>query len=469
VQATDTSGKVLVAVTSTARPGLYYFRGYDASGATELIPFIVDQCGDLLEVEPNDHHAKAQLVESLPVSIHGCLEKSAEVDTYQVRLQQGQTLIASVDGQRFLNSPMDADLQVLTSTGVVLAQQLDHHGLDPEIIFVAPRNDLYLIRILAFPETPNSTIAYAGEDRFVYRLMMTSGPFLEITRPAVLSSTQPSELQLLGVNLQNQAPISLPAVNVENVKRLWFSQPGVQGLIELPISPAPAVIEAEPNELASPQIIAAPCVVTGTISTNKERDHFQFISQKDQRWKISVEAQSFGSPLDAVLTLSSTDGKQLATHDDAGEVRDPALSFVAPGEGPYLLTVHDMFQQGSSRHWYRLFVQPEAADFSLTTTTANFSGKVGQPLEITIEVQRQLEFAEDITVTLEQALPNGSRPEVISKKADESGKSVKLVLQSDQPIAAPIRIVGRVSSRPQVSLAKPSKANSDWLWLTIAP
>lgn len=466
IQPLEASGKLSIAVAADAKPGVRHFRVYDANGASGLLPFIVDQCEDALEAEPNDHYNKAQPVEKLPISVHGCLEKNGDVDTYQVTLAKGRTLVASLDGQRYLNSPMDADLQVLTARGVVLAQQMDHHGLDPELHFIAPSDGVYLIRVLAFPDTPNSTIAYAGGEKFVYRLMLTHSAYLERTVPACLSNQRENTLQLFGVNLGSEGrSVTLPAITTA-VEHTNLSLPGMQGFLDLPVTSGGIFVEAEPNSSQQPQTIDVPSITTGMIDAAKDQDAFVFSSPASKRWRLAVDAKSIGSTLDAVLTVSNSEGKQLATNDDVGEDRDPSLSFVAPAEGKFIVAVHDMYREGGPKHWYRLSIEPEAADYSISVASDLFVGKVNQPIEITVTVARTLDYAGEITIGLENELMPGVRPQLLSKKGDDSAKSVKLTIQSSAAYSGPIRIVG-TSDLPKKHFAKPAKAASDWLWLTI--
>lgn len=481
IRASETSGKLTVTVAENASPGLHFYRVFDANGASPQLPLIVDNCADTLEVEPNDHHRKAQLIDSLPMAVHGCLEKSGDVDTFQVSLKQGQTLVAVLDGQK-IGSPMDADLQVLNSNGIILAQQLDHRGLDPELEFTAPADGNYQIRVVAFPDTPNSTIAYAGGEKFVYRLLLTVGPYVEFAVPAGLSTQRENTLELLGINLAPGTKVTLPPAS-PSTRELSFSS--ILGMVSLPATSGDLFVDTEPNNGpateakasksgdkqpdGSPanQSITLPCIVTGKIDYAGDKDSFSFRSSKDSRWKIKVEAQALGSQLDAVLTLKNNDGKQLATNDDVGENRDPSLSWVTPADGDYLIAVHDMYRQGSKNHWYRIVIEPEQPDFSLTTTTDMFVGKLNQPIEIPVTIQRTLDLPGEIAIGLDTDL-SGSRFEVISKKGDDSAKSVKLIIKSAEPFSGPIRIIGR-SDNLTSQYARPAKHPNDWLWLTITP
>ncbi len=467
IEAAEKSGNLRISVLPDATPGVRYYRLFNDKGATGLIPFIVDRCPDQLETEPNDHHNRAQRVEGLPVAVHGHLAKSGDVDTFSVELQSGQTLVASIDAQRFLRSPMDVDLQLLTPQGIVLTQQFDHHGLDPELVFTAREDGTYLVRVLAFPETPDSSIAYAGGENFSYRLMMTTGAYLQHAVPSALSSKGENRLTLAGINFDRQECV-LPAARGElHRQSFWLEPAGMQGFVELPITSDEIIVESGSSDDTKPMPIAVPSITTGAINHAREHDRYTFSSGANQRWKVTVDARSIGSQLDCVLEISGAEGKQLASNDDTPTSRDSELSFVAPADGQYTITVRDMHQGGGPTYWYRLRVQPELPSYRLTTPTDQITGKINTPIEIVVDIQRALEFSHDIAVDLEAASAQSIHAQAVSKIGDETGKSVKLTLQTERAFSGPIRIVGRSQGSEHPEFAKPDKAPMEWLWLTI--
>jgi hypothetical protein len=66
----------------------------------------------------------------------------------------------------------------------VAAQNHDAVGLDPQLVFAAPKDGRYLVRLFAFPSEPNSTIGFAGTDNYAYRLTLTTGADVEPDLPA---------------------------------------------------------------------------------------------------------------------------------------------------------------------------------------------------------------------------------------------------------------------------------------------
>lgn len=473
VKCLEEKGKVQIDV-GNVDPSVRYFRFYDALGASAVVPFIVDRLPDTFESEPNDHHQQAQRIESTPRVVHGLLEKSGDVDTYQVDLVEGSVFVASMDGQRYLRSPMDASIQILNPKGIVLAQNLDHHGLDPELQYNVPKSGSYLVRVFAFPESPDSTIGYAGGEKFVYRLTLTQGPFLRVAYPSVIGISSPESpkrsIHFEGANLATQQiaiePKELPrdAVNRDLV---WLSHPLLSGMINIPINNSEPYIEVEPNERANPMPLTLPCSVTGCLREKKDHDAFRFAAKGGERWRFRVDARSMASSLDGVLVILDATGKELARTDDQGEDRDPKLSWVAPNDGDFVLVIEDLHRQGGEDYFYRIFFERELPDATATVASDLISGKVGQPIEIPITINRQLDFAEEISFSF-QELPEGiTCVPVVSQGGKDSVKEVKLIITGAMAFTGPIKIQMLAPSFSAARTVQATSTQFDALWLTI--
>jgi len=113
------------------------------------------------------------------------------------------------------------------------------------------------------------------------------------------------------------------------------------------------VAEKEPNdEPATAQVIAVNSVVNGTSDQGRD-DVFRFPAKKGQRIVAECFAQRLDSQLDGTMTLTDKSGRQLASNRGyAG--RDPLVEFVAPADGDYFVTLHDLAYVGG--HPYRLVI-----------------------------------------------------------------------------------------------------------------
>jgi hypothetical protein len=144
-----------------------------------------------------------------------------------VTLKQGETLVASLAANSLLGSPVDAVLQVCELVerkpladakpqreAFALEQNHDAVGLDPRVAFKAPSDGAYLVRVFGFPSQPDSNIAFAGGDNFVYRLTLTTGPYIAAALPLAVEAGQQREVQLIGWNLPESLQRATPASSV---------------------------------------------------------------------------------------------------------------------------------------------------------------------------------------------------------------------------------------------------------------
>src|SRR5262245_9894561 len=113
------------------------------------------------------------------------------------------------------------------------------------------------------------------------------------------------------------------------------------------------VAEKEPNdEPETAQKITVNSAVNGTSDGNRD-DVFHFTAKKGQRLVIECQAGKLDSMMDATLAVTDAAGKPIVSNGDYFG-RDPLVDFVAPAEGDYLVTVHDLSYRGG--HPYRLLV-----------------------------------------------------------------------------------------------------------------
>ena len=121
----------------------------------------------------------------------------------------------------------------------------------------------------------------------------------------------------------------------------------------------PVIADKEPNDgFKQSQAITLPVVIEGMIDRPKDVDVFRFAGKKGQKFSAEVLAHRYGSPLDAMLTLYSADGNQVAFNDDLGpDTRDARLEVVLPVDGEYYLVLVDALDTGGPAHAYRLVVK----------------------------------------------------------------------------------------------------------------
>ncbi len=469
VKAAKDKGKLSVTVAADAAPGVYWVRLYDEQGASALRPFVVGTLPEVQEQEPNDDPAKPQVLEAASVTVNGRLEKAGDVDGYAVKLRKGQTLVASMDANRVLGSPMDGVLQVVSAAGFVLAQNNDDHGLDPQIVFTAPADGTFVVRAFAFPAEPDSTIRFAGGDNYVYRLTLTTGGFADHAFPLAVPHDNPSEVQLVGWNIPDAAK-RVPVPRRDGPGTVTVAHAQVANTAAVRLEPHATIAEVEPNDRQHPQEIELPATVSGRIEPRGDVDVFRFLAKKGQKLLFQAEAQALGSPLDAVLRLTNAAGKTLAEVDDPGSrrssERDPELAFTVPQDGAFLVELRDLHGSGSFRHVYRIRATVAEPDFALTLAADQFVLTPGKLLEVPVTLTLRNGFVGTVEVTAE-GLPAGVT--ATSVKAT-SGGAVKLQLDAGSgPAAGAFRVVGKADSLARtatVPVAGPNAVTAP-PWLTV--
>jgi hypothetical protein len=468
-------GKLAIDVATDARPGVCWIRVDDEEGATSLRPFIIGTLPELTETEPNDDPDHPRLLKTTCATINGRLSRSGDVDGFAVRLKRGQQLAADLEANRNLGSPMDAVLQVVSARGFVLAQNNDTVGLDPRIIFEAPADGTYTVRLFAFPSNPNSSIRFSGGSSYIYRLTVTTGGFIEHAFPLAVSRAGPTTVNAVGANLTDLAPV-LSAPADDRHDRLTLTDPSIPGSAEVRRVEGKAIVEAEPNEPNSAQAISDRSAVSGRIDPPGDRDVYRVALKKGEKRLLRLESRSFGLPLDAVLQVLDVAGKVLAEVDDVGKAIDPEFSFTPPADGEFRIVVRSLNRRGGPHHAYLLSVVDPEPDFTMTLPADTFGVTPGKETKIVVAIARENGYNDTLDVTAE-GLPAGfTATTARSRHSDASAKSVTIEVRADgsPPRAGPFRIVARSADgkgRARTASAKISgfEVETDHPWLTILP
>ena len=449
IKAGGEKGKLEIRVAADARPGVRWVRVHDQEGATNLRPFFVGTLPEVGEVEPNDDPQHPQAIGQTAATVNGRLSRRGDVDGFAVSLDQGQKLVADLEANRHLGSPMDAVLQVVSPAGFVLAQNDDTVGRDPRIIFEAPARATYIVRLFAFPSQPDSSIRFAGGEAFIYRLTLTTGGFLEHVFPLAVSKECPSKVTVIGPNLgecDRSLAITIPPDDKRDVFTLFH--PRLPGNTVVRSVSGKSVVEVEPNDLAHPQKLWINSAISGRIDPPGERDTFEIDLRKGEKSIFSLESRSFGLPLDAVLQVLDSSGKTLAEADDVSESRDPELTFVVPADGKYRVVVRDLNDRGGPRHAYLLRALAPKPDFTLTLAADKFDVTSGQAAKVVVNIIRNHGFADTIDVMAEDLPDCVVATTARSKASDGSAKSVTLVIRADGCThSGPFRVIGRSVER----------------------
>lgn len=460
-------GKLTVTVAADAVPGPYWLRLYDEEGATALRTFLVGTLPEVMEQEPNDDAKKPQMIDG-NVIVNGRLAKAGDVDCYGLKLKKGQTLVASLEANRTLGSPMDGLLQILSADGFVLEQNNDYHGLDPQIVFPVPKDGTYVVRTFAFPSMPDASIHFAGGENYVYRLTLTTAGFADHPWPLAVPRADPGTVELVGWNIPEDARKVAVAKSEEAITSVFHSQ--IANPVTVRPEPHATTVADAGNDRHHPQTLTIPMTVSGRLEKADAIHAYSFEAKKGQKLLFQAEAQALGYPLTPVLRLLDSKGKQLAQAEGPTLGHDPELVFSVPEDGKYSVEIRDLHGDGSPRHLYRLRAIFAVPEFSLTLTSDRFVMTPGKPLDVILTVVRRNDFVEGIDVSAE-GLPEGITAAPVAATMD--AKTITLQLTAGAaPAAGPLRIVGKVRGTQEPShLAQTPLADRGvstyHLWITL--
>ena len=454
-------GKFTVTVAADAVPGVCRLRFHAPDGASGIRHFAIGTLPDVAEKEPNDEPKTAQSILG-PVVVNGQLVKAGDVDCYAVPLKKGQTLVAAVEANRGLKSPMDAVLEVVSLDGFVLADNHDANGLDPQLAFAAPKDGTYVVRVFAFPAAPDTTIRFAGGEAYVYRLTLTAGGFADFPVPLAVAKPD-GAVALEGWNLPTDLKPAVSPPRPGDPFRTLF-HPTLANAVRVRVEPHPT-FAAPP---AAPP--AAPVSFTGRVPERGYSD-FAFTGKKGVPLAVEVESRTLGLAVNPAVRVLDSAGKEVARGEPPSANGDTALSLTPAADGVYTARVADLYAGGGKRFAYLLRVTPAVPDFALTATADRFAVAPEKSVDIAIKVARKHGFAKPVEVVAE-GLPADAKLEVKPAKPDAKPDPNALTLTltaGKAPFSGPLRLVGTAATpRPVTApLAAESPDSTADLWLTV--
>jgi hypothetical protein len=288
-----------------------------------------------------------------------------------------------------------------------------------------------------------------------------------------VAATGSTEARVFGWNIP-EAALRLPIPDPAGRPNVTPFAPGLVNFITIPAEPHSTLAENQPAGAREPQDVAPPVTITGRLEEPREVDAYRVTLKKGEVLHVDPTAREIGSPLDPVLKVVDSTGKVLAQVDDVQEKRDGELTFTAPADGVYLVTIGDLNRRGGWRFVYRLTLTHPRPDFQVSVAADNFVFTPGKPLEIPVTIARTKDFAEEIEIAI-VGLPAGATADPVKSGAKgDSAKEVKLIVAGmPEPAAASIHIVAtaqgdsKLVHQAQGAIAG-MKARTVDLWFTVA-
>jgi len=229
---------------------------------------------------------------------------------------------------------------------------------------------------------------------------------------------------------------------------------GTSNLKLIMVDDLATVAEQSTNKSADKaQRVSAPIAVDAAYEA-ETFDYYTFHAEAGQRLSIEVVARRLGSPLDAVLRLLDSSGRELAYSDDDEAVgADPRLTHRFEKAGDYVVEVRDIRYQGGSNHVYRLRI----GDFPLLAAPYPSGVAVGttslvEPTGIDLEAMKPIQVdvpknypASVISIAVEQTKGQGSG---FTSAMVSDGPEQLEIEPNDAPAAATnIVVAGAVNGR----------------------
>jgi hypothetical protein len=269
--------------------------------------------------------------------------------------------------------------------------------------------------------------------------------------PGIANNGQEGGKVVFRVTTPADAPVGIGGVRVAGPR-------GVSELRLIMIDDLPSVAENGANKaVESAQELAFGSAVDGAAEA-ESFDYYKFQAVPGMRITAEVVARRLGSPLDPVLRLIDSAGRELAYSDDEpGIGADSRLQYEFAAEGTYLLEVRDIRYQGGGNHRYRL----RFGDFPLVSvpyplgatrgTTARFdwSGPAIAglaPIEQAIPADPATEF-----VTLMAKRPQGHGASWATAVASDQSEQLEFEPNNAPEQASPVDLPAAINGRFQAA------------------
>lgn len=380
---TKTAGElaVLVEVAKDARPGLYPLRVVNEDGMSNVMLFAVGMFPEVEEKEmeqPQPGNGRLETAEAVPVPVvvNGTLT-AADIDVYSFHATAGEKLVFEVEARR-AGSAIDPHLEVLDSSGKLLAQNDDAAGLglDSRVEVKFARSGSYRVRV--------RDSRYSDQVQNFYRLKIGAYAFADGIFPLGGRRGTAVEISFVGGNLK--APVKF-SQKLDGPQ--LFQQVALPGSAALPVVFA---VGDKPEEMERDGVTALKpdVIMNGRISKPGEIDRYTLAVKPGEQWVLELTAAALGtSQLDGILTVFDAQGKKLFSRDDIATA-DPTLPFTVPaGVQEIAVAVEDVLGRGGPSFGYRLEARRHSPDFVVEIVTPFVNVPMGGTAAVSVQIQRR--------------------------------------------------------------------------------
>lgn len=400
-----------VKVAASAQPGEHELRLGTLAGLSNPMVFCVGQLPEFCEKpakgsgEPTRSVARDEMTVTLPATVNGQIMPGG-VDRYRFQAKKGQHLVIAVSARELIPYLADAvpgwfqpTLALFDPSGHELAYAEDFRfSPDPVLHYEIPKDGEYAFEV--------KDSIYRGREDFVYRITAGELPFITSIFP--LGGKAGTAVELTGWNL----PVTRttpPATNAGIVQVFTTRGEMHSNSVQFAVDTLPECA-AQNAQSETGQLVTPPIIINGRIVRPGQRDVFRFEGQAGQQIVAEVFARRLGSPLDSILRLTDSAGKELAVnddHDDKGsglltQHADSYISFTLPASGTYYIHLTDVQGHGGSEYGYRLRISAPRPDYELRVVPSSITVRGGSA-PLTVYAIRRDGFSGEIALSLKDA------------------------------------------------------------------
>jgi hypothetical protein len=430
-----------ISIAADAPTGNRYWNVSTSQGISEIRKFIVGHLPEIIEQEIEGEPVPVKV--ALPVTINGRIFPREDIDVWTVDLQAGRVVTCAVNAAR-IGSGLDSRLEIRDPTGRRIAENSDWFGSDSFVRFRAETTGRYSIRI--------HDVSFEGLQNFVYRLTVTDGPWIDAVYPLGGQRGTRGDFELLGSNLSGKpVRVTLPNGADDSFGYRFSQGKRTSNETRIALGDSPELLESEPNgQAAQAKNVTFPATLNGRIDRPGDTDVWRFEAKQGDQFTFDLQASRLGSPLDSVLTLIDSTGKQIATHDDLGKGQtDSLLNAKIPADGVYTLHVRDqLVSRGGATFAYRILATPASTkvvspDFRITLPQETLSLNRGAQAKLKIAIARIGGFGDEIELVFE-GLPKGVTATGTKVGKNQTNAQVTLEAADSVPLGlSKIVLVGR--------------------------
>ena len=348
---TDKRMEIDLTVDEKAESGLYYLRAVNETGLSNAVPVGVDWLSQSV---------MSERIDTLPAAVTGSIVGDQSAKT-KFSGKKGDKIVVEIKAQRLL-AKLNPVVHLYDGHGVQIAwaQGTSRLSGDARLATVLPADGEYTVEV--------HDALYEGRTPGHFRLKVGEFYYADMAFPSAIRQGSEATLGLLGTNVSNNVQINVKAPS----RPQFFAVPNLEAVKLTGTRPTVWASELDevvetPTSGAELQKVSTPTGVHGRLQHADEEDRYRIAVTAGQKLRFEVYAARLGSPLDAVLSVYDSTGKNtLASDDDRPGMADPGLDFTAPaGANEIIVGIKDLLGRGGDDFAYRLTIVPQdRSDFA---------------------------------------------------------------------------------------------------------